>query len=203
MDELKELMELVKSVMLEVKELRQVNQYYIEKFKDIQTENIELKKQLVVVQNRMEIIEKKERQNNLIITGLDINETEPEKVVEETVNNIKKYLKVEAEINRVTKIGNKRYKVEMVNLNKKKEILSNKKKLKDVPGARIFIDEDLTYQERRIQKIIREQAKLERNQGKNVKVAYKKMIVNNQVWVWNRQSETLEEQHDHNKIIYN
>ncbi|KAJ8912534.1 hypothetical protein NQ315_014478, partial [Exocentrus adspersus] len=45
---------------------------------------------------------------------------------------------------------------------------------------------DLTKEERKIQKTIREKAKQEKEKGNDVKVGYQKLVVNGKVWKWNK-----------------
>ncbi|KAK9738357.1 hypothetical protein QE152_g9991 [Popillia japonica] len=76
-------------------------------------------------------------------------------------------------------------KVELKNYSDKREILKNKKKLRRVKEGKIYINEDLTYDDRRIQKEIRKIVKQEREKGKIVKERLHKLIINNEVWYWN------------------
>ena len=61
-------------------------------------------------------------------------------------------------------------------------ILQNKNKLK---GKEIYIENDLTKQEREIQAAIRQKAKEERNKGNEVKIGYLKLRINGKWEHWN------------------
>ena len=61
------------------------------------------------------------------------------------------------------------------------EVMKNKGKLK---GKWIYIDDDLTKEERETQSEIRKQAREERDKGKTVKVGYKKLIINGTLFKW-------------------
>ncbi|CAG5096708.1 Protein of unknown function [Cotesia congregata] len=65
--------------------------------------------------------------------------------------------------------------VEMDGFSKKKEVMLAKSKLK---GEIVRIEDDLTFEERRVKNIIIEEAMKERALGKTVKVRYMKMWVN-------------------------
>jgi hypothetical protein len=55
----------------------------------------------------------------------------------------------------------------------------------------MYIDDDLTENERNIQKRLREHAKEERQKGKIVKVKYQKLIIDNVTWKWDRYASKL------------
>lgn len=57
---------------------------------------------------------------------------------------------------------------------------------------RIYINEDLTKKELEKGRLLRKRAKEERNRGRNVKVGYNKIIIDNEEWKWNYITESLE-----------
>lgn len=57
----------------------------------------------------------------------------------------------------------------------KKEVMKNKNKLK---GGNIFIENDLTWEERKLQEKISKWAKKERNKGGEVKIGLGKIRIN-------------------------
>jgi hypothetical protein len=60
----------------------------------------------------------------------------------------------------------------------KKNIMLNKSKLKERKDERMYIDDDLTNEERETQKKLREEAREERDRGKSVKIGYRKIQIN-------------------------
>ncbi|KAJ3656653.1 hypothetical protein Zmor_015710 [Zophobas morio] len=70
----------------------------------------------------------------------------------------------------------------------KQNIMQAKSKLK---GTKVFIDNDLTKEENRVQANLRKLAKNERDQGKNVNVGYQKLIVDKQIWDWDGKTEKI------------
>jgi hypothetical protein len=58
----------------------------------------------------------------------------------------------------------------------KKNIMLNRSKLKERKGERMYIDNDLTNEERKTQKMLREVTREER--GKRVKIEYRKIQIN-------------------------
>jgi hypothetical protein len=76
----------------------------------------------------------------------------------------------------------------------KEKVMKQKGKLREKKETeKIFIDNDLTKQEREIQKKLRTIGKEERRQGKEVNVRYRKIITIEGVqWRWNEERERLE-----------
>uniref|UniRef100_A0A6P7GQB1 Uncharacterized protein LOC114345469 n=1 Tax=Diabrotica virgifera virgifera TaxID=50390 RepID=A0A6P7GQB1_DIAVI len=103
---------------------------------------------------------------------------------------------IEVKINEARKLGDKIYLVELDSKYEKMKIMKNTYKLKELPN-RIYINDDLTKREREIQSKIRATAKEEKIKGKIAKVGYQKLILDNEVWKWNREREKLE------KVNYN
>lgn len=50
-------------------------------------------------------------------------------------------------------------------------------------GTGIFVDDDLSWKEREVQNIIRQQAK-DKAEGKRVKIGYKKAWIGDEKWIW-------------------
>jgi hypothetical protein len=69
-----------------------------------------------------------------------------------------------------------------------KNIMLNKSKLKERKDERMYsyIDDDLTNEEREIQKKIREVAREERERGKMVKIGYRKIQINGEWLRWDK-----------------
>jgi hypothetical protein len=60
----------------------------------------------------------------------------------------------------------------------KKNMMLNKSKLKERKGEKMYIDDDLTNEERKTQKKLRKVAREERYRGKRVKIGYRKIQIN-------------------------
>ncbi|KAK9736665.1 hypothetical protein QE152_g11390 [Popillia japonica] len=114
-------------------------------------------------------IEKKEIQNNIIINGIAVERENPNQLKEKIETKLEAYLGIKSKIKEVTKISKTMCNVELENYSDKRDILKNKKKIRRVNEGKIYINEDLTYNDRRIQKEIRKIAKQEREKGKIVK----------------------------------
>lgn len=75
-------------------------------------------------------------------------------------------------------------------------MMQNKSHLKHGQGGKIFINDDLTKEERDIQRKIRQTFNEEKAKGKNVKMGFLKVIVEGEIWKWNKGEGRL------NKISY-
>ncbi|KAK9722634.1 hypothetical protein QE152_g19581 [Popillia japonica] len=67
-----------------------------------------------------------------------------------------------------------------------------KKRYEEKPKKReqkIYINDDMTKEERGIQEKIRRKAKEERMKGKTVKIGFQKLIVEGERWRWNKEEE--------------
>jgi hypothetical protein len=63
-------------------------------------------------------------------------------------------------------------------------MMLNKSKLKEKKDERMYIDDDLTKEERETQKKLRELARKERDRGKRVKIGYRKIQINGEWFRW-------------------
>lgn len=198
-------MEMITEMMKDTKEIKNEQREYREEFniiKDqinnykqvigkLKTENEELKREMKKMQESIVKIEKKEIQNNIIINGIAVERENPNQLKEKIETKLEAYLGIKSKIKEVTKISKTMCKVELENYSDKREILKNKKKLRRVKEGKIYINEDLTYDDRRIQKEIRKIAKQEREKGRIVKERLHKLIINNEVWYWNETEAKL------------
>jgi hypothetical protein len=71
----------------------------------------------------------------------------------------------------------------------KKNIMLNGSKLKERKGEGMYIDDDLTNEERKTQKMLREVTREER--GKRVTTGYRKIQINVEWFRWDEKEEKL------------
>lgn len=137
--------------------------------------------------------ERRERENkkkNIVIRGGQWKEGEGEKGVEEF---IRENLKVEVEVKEAWKIGMKSGGEEIVvaklgNWEDKRAVMRKKRELK----AGIYIEDDLTREEREVQRKLRIIAKENREKGKMAMVRYKKICIDHLWYSWNEREGRLE-----------
>lgn len=80
----------------------------------------------------------------------------------------------------------------------KEKIMKEKNKLR---GRNIFIDHDMTKEEREEQRKLRKRAGREREEGRKVKVGYRKIIVEGKVYIWNDKEEEVREKENFGKAV--
>jgi hypothetical protein len=71
----------------------------------------------------------------------------------------------------------------------KKNNMLNNSKLKERTGERMYIHDDLTNEERKTQKKLREVSREER--GKRVKIKYRKIQINGERFMWDKREDKL------------
>ncbi|CAD6216015.1 GSCOCG00011228001-RA-CDS [Cotesia congregata] len=128
--------------------------------------------------------EREARRRNVIIKGINMNEgTDWKREVDRVWAKLDVVggRKSTRRIDRVDKEGKGMVLVEMEGFEKKREVMLAKNKLK---REIIRLEDDLTFEERRIRRIIIEEAIKERATGKSVKVGYMKIWVNGKLRIW-------------------
>lgn len=144
----------------------------------------ELENKLKAVEYKLEQQEREKRRNKLVISGLKFEGEDVNTMKDKMEKFIKENLQVEVKITAAYKIGEKKNVIEVEDLGKKLEILKNKSKLRHSKSEKVYIDNDLTIMERKIQAIIRERAEEMRKSGKIVKMGYQKLICEDKMWRW-------------------
>lgn len=150
----------------------------------------ETKKEVRKLKRIIEDKERKERKNNIVIRGLknekgDARETGKEFLEKEFRMRGKiKHIRTEGKEKREVLI------VEMEDWQAKENIMTAKSRLR---GRNIFIDHDLTKEEREVQRKLRERVRKEREAGKKAKVGYRKVIIEGKVYMWNEEEEEVKE----------
>jgi hypothetical protein len=154
-----------------------------------QVEKADWTKRMKMIEEKMEQREKKERKNNVIITGIGAKSGNIERGMEEWLERelgVKVNVKEEFKINK-----DKMMLAKIESWEQKKNILLNKSKLKEKEDERMYIDDDLTQEERETQKKLRELVREERNRGKRVKIGYRKIQINGEWFRWDEREEKL------------
>lgn len=186
-DEMKEVKEELQEVRKDytevigmVKEIAKIKEDMKQKDLIWTEEKENLKRRIKVLEGVEEGRRRKEKKNNIVIKGLDI-----EGKIDEVENFIKKKLNVETKVEytQVIKTGNnnKMMRAKLTNWESKRKIKVNKRMLK---GKKIYLDDDLTKLQREIQKEIGKYASGQRELGKRVKIGYQQLYVDNELMIW-------------------
>ncbi|CAL1672512.1 unnamed protein product [Lasius platythorax] len=119
--------------------------------------------------------EKKERRNNIVFKGINGVEN-----IKDGREWVKKFLNEKLDLDLEDKVAQTRIsgKVLIAKLDSeevKREVMKRKNKLKD---GYVFIENDLTWEERKIQEKINVWAKVQRSKGKEIKIGFGKVRIN-------------------------
>lgn len=193
--------ELMRQMMEEIKAIRQENKSYKEEIIELRKENREMKSELAEIRKKvedlatvewkLEKLEREKRKNNIVITGLELRTDNEQSMVKEIERMVRDKVGIDAQVKSAYQLNNKMIIVEVENFDKKLQILKNKHMLKAMEDKNIYISSDLTAKEREIQKIIRDRAKEERRNGKQVKSGYQKLEIDGNLWRWNHNEHRL------------
>ena len=187
---MKQLMDDNKEMMKELKQIRKEQKENHEEMVELKQENEKLKLEVKQLNERIEYMEKINKKKNLIITGLEIDTNDDTMLRGAMENFIKDELKVEIKLRSAGKIGDRVCVIETESVTDKINILKNKSILKNHKN-RVYINEDLTKEERVIQKMISKIAAEERGKGNRTKIGYKKLYINGIMWMWNKDQGKL------------
>lgn len=160
----------------------------------IKRENAEFKQEIRLINDKLDALEREKRRNNVVIQGIKLESTDHNTIKEEMIKFMEKELGIDAEIKTAKKIGKETCLVEFNSIIGKDKVMKNKSKLRLRIGERVYINDDMTKTEREIQGKIRKQAKEEKERGNNVKIGFMKLIVNNEVWKWDKYKSSLQKE---------
>lgn len=153
-------------------------------------ENRKQEERLLTLERNLEREEKEKRKSNIIIKG---KRFEKVNLIEEVKQFLADKLEVEAEIMfaKSIKMGqNENILAKIGSQQQKNEIMKAKAKLRS-ETEKIFIENDLTYEERNIQRKIKIMAQQQRNEGKEVKIGYQKLKIEDVWHKWDYKTATL------------
>lgn len=185
MEELKELLLDMKSTFTaEIRELKEDLKRREDKW---DKERKQLETRITVLESKVEKQERDRRRNNIVIKGMEIEDNQIKEGVEQLV---KDKLNIEVKVKHGYSVkGRENKKMLIVEMNAwgyKKEIMDKKGLLK---GTKIYIDNDETLEERKIQAELRSIAREERKKGKEAKVGYQKIFIDGERYDWDPTEE--------------
>lgn len=147
------------------------------------------------IELRLERKERRERRNNVIIRGVQLQGQTLREGVErffvEQLDINERAVTVEKLIRKGGDVVKDDILVKLDSLEAKKNIMTRKKQLK---GTNIYIDDDWTKTEKEIQRRIREAARNEEEKGNRVRTGYMKIAVNGKWSKWNETEGRFENQ---------
>jgi len=152
----------------------------------------EWKEKVKQLERRWEMKERGERRRNLIVKGMKGGEGSMKERVEKVIKGLG--VRVEGKVEDVRRIdGGKREKgdmviVKMATKEAKREVMVNKWRLK---GKEIWIEEDLTWEERRINWRARRVALERGGKGNSVRIGQGGAWIGGEWWTWDEKREEL------------
>jgi len=156
-------------------------------------EREETKKEVKKLKGLMEDRERRERKNNLVIKGLR------GKGEKNLIESAQKFLEEEFEVKGGVKEvqiaggeGRELIIIQMDSWERREEIMRRTKKL----GSRkiyiyIYIDNDLTQEEREVQTKLGVVARKERTKRRKTRVGYKRIEIEGQLYIWNEEENRI------------
>lgn len=160
---------------------------------EVNRERTETKKELMEIKRRLQEKEKQERRNNIVIKGLEKKEKSLEEIARAF---LEKEFGIKEEVGKIDILEKSRREIAVVELKDweiKQRIMSVKSKLGE---RKIYIEHDLTREEKEVQKILRERAREERREGRKVKVGYRKLVIDGTQFVWNEERKMIVEKNE-------
>ena len=152
------------------------------KAEEWRVEKVELGNRIKKLEEKIERQDRDKRRNNVVIKGVQIEGNQMEEKVEELLRD---KLKIVAKVKKGYSVKGKDDKriiiAEMDSWENKKEVMKMKGLLKD---TNIFIENDQTYEERKIQAELRKIMKEEKEKGRKVKMGYQKIIIDEVRYDW-------------------
>lgn len=141
----------------------------------------EMEMRMNKLENKIEKQEKEKRRNNLIIKGMLFEDDQSLK--QKVMEFFGKEMEMEVNIEEAYRLGKAEARTTVAkcaNFEHKVAVLKNKRKL----PSNIYIDCDLTEQEREVQLAIRKVAREEKDRGKRTRVGYRKLEVEGVKYEW-------------------
>ncbi|KAK4886964.1 hypothetical protein RN001_003235 [Aquatica leii] len=170
-------------------EFRLLKEEWEEKANIWKEEKTHLQNRITKLEENLERQEKEKKKLNIVIKGLDDANKENKETVQKW---IEEKLEIQTKIEQVFTVGKDKNKqaviVKMHNWEAKKEIMQQKKRLY---GTKVYIENDLTLKERATQIKLKEIADKLKEEGKRVKIGYKKLIINNVIHIWDEGKEMI------------
>lgn len=187
-EEMEEIKNMMIEMMKDIKSIRAEQQFYKEEIQEIKRENKELKQAVNKLESKIEMIEKREKKNNIIIKGVKIDEADNSEKLSQL---IKDKMEVDIKIKSVQIIKKYDKPIVLARIDAwedKIQIMKNKHKLRKTD---VYIENDMTAEEREVQAMIRNFARQEREKGKAAIVKYRKLIIDGVLWVWDNNQKML------------
>lgn len=161
------------------------------KFAEWEEEKQQLLTHQKAMEKRLNELERRERRNNALITGLEATREDVKVVVNKAFAGLDQPVEVVEATVFKQQSGTCKIFVRFNNFEEKMAVFRQKKKLQTADGkGQVFINDDLTRREQEMQYHGRMFAKTMREQKKSVKMGYGKMCVEGEWWTWDDETKS-------------
>lgn len=150
----------------------------------------EVEKKVMEIERKMEMREREEKKQNVIIRGLEVKQGTRIEAVEGILKDIGARVNVE-DVKRIggdKEEGREMVRVKLSNEEQRGEVMRMKKNLK---GRKERIAEDWTWKKRKMRWKMEVIAREEEKKGVNVWIGYGKMRIGEKWWRWDESEEVL------------
>lgn len=142
------------------------------------------------IERSIQIKDREKRKRNVIVKGLKVGVGDARKEVEKIMEELGAEVKIR-EVKRI-RAGREEWGemmcVELASTDEKGRVMEKKSKLK---GSNIWIDEDLTWEERKRRECIRRVVKEEREKGNKVIIGKYGIKINGEWWEWDKEKKVV------------
>lgn len=186
MEEIKEMFEFLKNRITAID--KKIDNSILE-MQNLREENKCLREQLNKQGNRLEMMEREMKKNNIIIQGVEDTEkmdtAQLKTKIEELLNNIGVNINLDTAASEIKKIGtyqiNKKRPIliKLIQREKKMDIIREAKKLK---GTNVWISDDFTKQAQQDRKALIPHLKMAREDGRKAVLKYDKLIIDGEIY---------------------
>lgn len=177
---MEELIKAVTNLTQEIKEMRREQNDLRTEIRELKEENKGMKVKIEQLETRIHMLEQAPRKNNVVMKGMN-----PKiKTNIEVTRWLKAKLALDIKVKETVILAEGSPKplllVKCESWADKKAVMMAKKQLK---GTDVYIDDDLSPEDRKIQSYLRRIKKEKVAEGKTVKLGYNKIIIDNEKWI--------------------
>ena len=153
----------------------------------------EMGQRIKMLERKWERAEREEKMQNIIVKGIDTEKGN----IKDSIEKLLEEIGVEVEIKNTRKVGGTKVRgkgmvvVTLDNREQRRKVMEKKKKLK---GRMERIEDDLTWEERKIKWKLREIAREEGKKGKRVWIERNSLRIEGKWWNWDEKEEDLKDE---------
>lgn len=103
---------------------------------------------------------------------------------------MKEHMELEINLKDAKKLGPRTCLITMNSVEDKIKVMKNKSKLRTCQ-KRIYINDDMTKEERKVQEKVRIRAREEKAKGRRVKLGFQKVKIDDEQWIWSKEEKEL------------